>query len=148
MKEKSNFRIGIFAPNLVNICIDRNIDGEMVGRIFHCYDENPWPFANVVQLLQQMETFFDAISFPQAATETRSFGETGKTGIKQLKKICEIDDVTVHRGEKGTFVAHVQYRQNATWQGTLVWVEKECRQGFTSTLEFVKLLDNALTYKE
>lgn len=145
MKEKSNFRIGIYAPNLVGICVDQWIGGEMSGRIFHCYDQEPWVFADVVQLLQLMEQFFDAIAFPQAATASRSFGAVEKKEVKKLEKVCDLDEVTAQTGKLATFFAHVQYRQNATWQGTLVWVEKECRQNFNSTLEFVKLLDNAIS---
>lgn len=51
-------------------------------------------------------------------------------------------------GGKGTFVVHVRYRQNATWQGDVIWAEKNERQSFRSALELLKLIDSALDSKE
>ncbi|MBR5519561.1 MAG: hypothetical protein IKU55_02470 [Clostridia bacterium] len=61
--------------------------------------------------------------------------------------MCE-HDLTNCRGEKGTFVVHVQYRQNATWQGTVVWADKNKTQRFRSALELMKLIDSALDQNE
>lgn len=47
-------------------------------------------------------------------------------------------------GEQATFVVHVQLRQNATWQGTIQWLEEEKTQKFRSVLEMLKLMDQAL----
>lgn len=44
----------------------------------------------------------------------------------------------------GTFVVHVQYYENATWQGEVVWAEKDKKKKFRSTLELIKLMDSAL----
>lgn len=49
---------------------------------------------------------------------------------------------------KGTFIVHVRYRQNATWQGDVIWAEKNERQGFRSALELLKLIDSALDGEE
>ena len=38
----------------------------------------------------------------------------------------------------------MQYRQNATWQGTVVWTEKEETKRFRSALELLKLMDSAI----
>ncbi|PWL48650.1 MAG: hypothetical protein DBY36_08935 [Clostridiales bacterium] len=54
------------------------------------------------------------------------------------------NEVTSQRGDKATFVVHVQYRQNATWQGSVVWAEKNKTQRFRSALELLKLIDSAL----
>lgn len=50
---------------------------------------------------------------------------------------------TQAKGE-ATFVIHVQFRQNATWQGTIQWVDEKKEQHFRSTLEMLRLLDDAL----
>ena len=47
-------------------------------------------------------------------------------------------------GEQATFVVHVQFRQNATWQGTIQWLEEKKTQKFRSMLEMLKLMDQAL----
>ena len=36
----------------------------------------------------------------------------------------ENDEKKEFRGKKGTFVVHVRYKENATWQGEVVWAEK------------------------
>ena len=54
------------------------------------------------------------------------------------------EEVLANRGEEATFILHVQYRQNSTWQGKLIWLEVEQEEGFCSVLELLKLLDSAL----
>ena len=48
------------------------------------------------------------------------------------------------KGESATFIVKVQYRQNSTWQGTVIWTEKNKKQAFRSALELLKLIDGAL----
>ena len=48
------------------------------------------------------------------------------------------------KGDMGTFITNVKFRQNAEWQGELFWVEKESKLFFSNTLEFLKQLDSAL----
>ena len=48
----------------------------------------------------------------------------------------------------GTFVIKILDRQNATWQGSISWVEGEQEQYFRSALELLRLLDGALDSDE
>lgn len=48
------------------------------------------------------------------------------------------------KGDKGTFIVQVKYRQNATWQGEVIWTERKQKQYFRSALELLKLIDSAL----
>ena len=41
-----------------------------------------------------------------------------------------------------TFIIKVMDQQNATWQGSVTWVDEQ--QYFRSTLELLKLIDGAL----
>ena len=45
---------------------------------------------------------------------------------------------------KSTFEIEVRFLQNATWQGNIHWIEKNQKQSFRSTLEMLKLMDEAL----
>jgi hypothetical protein len=47
-------------------------------------------------------------------------------------------------GKLATFVVHVQCHQNATWQGQIVWAEKNQTSSFRSALEMIKLMDSAV----
>ena len=46
--------------------------------------------------------------------------------------------------EKETFVIQVISNQNATWQGTVQWVEKKKTVPYRSMLELIKLIDSAV----
>ena len=46
------------------------------------------------------------------------------------------------RSEQGTFIVRIQYRQNATWQGHVTWVEENKTLPFRSALELIKMIDS------
>jgi len=57
--------------------------------------------------------------------------------------------MSIHKSEDDsdllcTFEIAVRFRQNATWQGQILWAEKNVRQNFRSVLELIKLMDQAL----
>lgn len=142
MGDKQPYYINLSAPNLVNICVDKKTHGEPSGRLYHCYDEKPWEFASFLQMLNLMDQLYDSISFPQASAKTRYFNEPEQTGQPLPVKQKEQKDIIRHTGKLATFITYVQYRQNSTWQGETVWAEKEQMYRFSSTLEFIRLLDN------
>ena len=43
-----------------------------------------------------------------------------------------------------TFIIKVMDQQNATWQGSVTWVDEQREQYFRSALELLKLIDGAL----
>ena len=136
------------APNILNLCIDDTRNGEGSGRIYHCYAKEPILFANEYQMIRQMERFFESISYPPASTKDRLFLERKDTALKEAVKVMDQSEITSKGGEKGTFIVHVQYRQNATWQGEVVWAEKKITKSFRSALELLKLMDSALEQAE
>ncbi|MGI6752635.1 MAG: hypothetical protein ACOX4U_08545 [Anaerovoracaceae bacterium] len=46
--------------------------------------------------------------------------------------------------EKGNFLIRIHNNQNATWQGTVTWLDKNSKENFRSLLEMIRLLDSAL----
>lgn len=50
-------------------------------------------------------------------------------------------------GKKGTFVVHVQYLENSTWQGESSG-RKKMNLKFRSALELLKIMDSALATTE
>jgi hypothetical protein len=137
--------IPLYAQNLVNICVDQYRGGDAAGRIYHCYSENPEMFSNVIQMVEKIEDFFDNISFPQASTQVRAFRKTEPAKKKEMKKVVTPPQVVENKGELGTFLLHVQYRQNSSWQGDVEWMEGDmgCMQ-FVSVLELLKIFNNVL----
>lgn len=143
MSQIQEMHIALHAPNIVNICVDEDKNGELSGRLYHCYDEEPLRFANVIRMVEAMEDFFDRISFPQASTQTRTFANVVKKDKEKLEKVVPPQKVVEHRGERETFLTCVKYRQNSSWQGEVEWVEKGVVLHFVSVLELLKILSNA-----
>ena len=139
------FRINISPPNLLNICVDSKTSGEICGRVYHCYAENAIPFTSVVELINIADKLFEDIGYPQASTKTRSFEEKKEIHpLPKLEKKVLQQDLIQHRGERGTFILYVQYRQMSTWQGELSWMEKEEKFEFMNSLELIKIIDQAV----
>ena len=65
------------------------------------------------------------------------------TRIKRGKR-ADLSDLHDQKGKLATFVIQVQYRQNSSWQGQVIWVEENRKEHFRSALELMKLMDNAL----
>ena len=143
VKNTIQFR-GMYAPNLINVCLNANEYGEISGEMYHCYNKEALHFANIIELLCEADNFYDEISFPQASNNMRSFQEKEKKTVYQVirpDRLVEQKDVAEHRGLKGTMLLNVRFRQNATWQGEVYWVEKGMVQTFENTLEFIRLID-------
>lgn len=149
-KDMGQYRVNIASPNLVNICIDVIAEGEYSGRIYDKYEEGSVPFRDSGQMISVLDRFFDALDYPQASTRYRSFqrpkkGEPSSSGKKEgLVQVHTAEEILEHKGKEATFILNVQFRQNSTWQGKLIWVEAEDEEPFCSVLELLKLLDSAL----
>lgn len=141
---EQSYQISWYAPNFINMCIDNINDGELSGRIYHCYSKEPWKFTNILQLIELADDFFDKLEFPQASTSARSFTSTQFSVVDRLDKVRSPEDFIENRGQKGTFFLNVRYRQNSSWQGSVTWVEEQREQHFRSALELLKLIDGAL----
>lgn len=141
--------IRIFAPNLIVNCIDGIEQGSFFGRIYHSYSDEPCNYTDIKEMLLILDRFFDKIQFPAASTESRTFFKLNrKSGRKERVKLMQDQQVLNRRGGQATFIIQVQYRQNATWQGKIVWAEENKTQHFRSALELVKLMDSALCIQD
>ena len=147
MENKKQPQINISMPNLINICVDKKTHGEISGRLYHCYEKEPVIFGNIIELLKIAEDLFEKLGYPQASTKTRRFYETTEIipmqGIRP-PKVTEQTEIIKYRGELGSFVTCVRFRQNSTWQGEVFWMERGIRRQFSNTLNFIKTLDSAL----
>ena len=131
-------------PNLLSVCIDNVADGEMSGEIYHCYSKEPLKFSNIIRMIETADGFFDQIKFPQSATQMRSFEKRVPVMESVPEKVCTPQEVLEKRGTKGTFLLNVKYRQNSSWQGVIQWVEGDVTYPFSSVLELLKILSNAM----
>lgn len=116
------------------------------GYLEHPAEGAVWRFDDMVTLIVLHEKIFGIANFPQPGYELRGM-ETKERAKEPMK---EIWDMTVNKDdlpleEKPTFIINVQYRQNASWQGTVKWVEGDIEKRFRSTLELIKLMDSVIS---
>ena len=96
----------------------------------------PAAFSGLTQLLMAMEDLMDQGNCPQRGEEPRSF----QRGEQQLRPAGPAGDKPL-----AVFRINVLFRQNASWQGTLVWMDRRMDAQFRSVLELIRLMDSALT---
>lgn len=116
------------------------------GFLYSSYFDKTVSFSDALEMLRKMECIYDGLSFPQSTVVYRRFRERG---IRQIP--LKGADATMAENEKpvrATFVVHVKYRQNATWQGSITWTDKNITRNFRSAFEMLKLMDNAVADSE
>ena len=138
-------------PNQVCVCVDEVINGGITGRFYHAYNAKGTLFFTSHQLIGEMDAFFDLLGYPQCSVQMRSFRSKTQPSYEQLQQArAELlarkgeGDPNSQTGKLATFQVYVMFRQNATWQGELYWVEQEQSVNFRSALEFLELLAEAM----
>ena len=138
-------------PNMVMVCVDGVENGDIYGRYFHRYKKEETFFPDSATLVIEMERFYDAIGYPQAATKTRKFMEREREKVPAKEHMTVIYDsqtLMQFRGKLATFLVGVTSRQNASWQGDVVWMEQKIRKHFCSDMELVIFVDDAVKKSE
>lgn len=144
----------------VRICIDEFHISNWKGRICTILNREEIHFQSTDELLSIMGLFWDKLGYPQESTICRSFTAPKQSPLqKQTDEFFQIlypkdgtqdkvkvemveDDMNKKHGDKGTFLVRIQYRQNASWQGQVTWVEENKTIPFRSALELIKLIDS------
>ncbi len=141
----SYYRLNVYAPNVIFVCVDDYGDCQIKGRCYHKAGTEPVIFRGVAPMIMDLDEIFDLLGNPQASTRTRKFGKQSK-GVLRKKEVppLNLESGVNQKGEKATFIVQVRYRQNATWQGNVVWAERNEKKSFRSALELIKLMDSAL----
>lgn len=95
-------------------------------------------FSSTTELLLAIDGMLDLLNYPQAAMASRRF---------------KADPVRIDWERRGktepplaVFQLNVIFRQNASWQGTLTWVEQSRQISFRSVFEMLKLMDSVLSF--
>ena len=127
-------------------------DGQPSGTLRISGGGEALPFCGLMEMMYAMECMLDCINFPQACFEYRSFSgkcaalteKRRKNEMKEHLEGMERGFMDNERTPRSTFVVNVLFRQNATWQGTIGWVDRKQTKRFRSSLELMKLIDEAL----
>lgn len=117
---------------------------EMYGYLYSPFYDEYFRFSNAMDLIVQMNGLFDQLRFPQSSVEYRSFHNKRNRSDATERDDVVVSDMVQNENAQAKFIIHVQFRQNATWQGTIEWVDENRMQRFRSTLEMLKLMEEAL----
>lgn len=123
------------------ICVDTYQSGVLSGRLYNRSLASGKSFRCLTQLLEAMESTLDDMEYPKSFTAPRRFtprkeGEDTPANSQDPK------------GEWATFAVRILFRQNASWQGSVAWMEGKQEQSFRSALELIFLINSALEHKE
>jgi hypothetical protein len=128
-------------------------NGMIRGELHSRYLDTPYEFFDFLSMVYKMEGIFDAKRFPEKFVSPRTFGGKNDVGTAfifgsgagdVMKDAIEQIKRQGNNGVKCTFEISVKFRQNATWQGQIHWLEAKQKQDFRSVLEMLKLIDGAL----
>lgn len=127
------------------VCIDSFDEYNMTGRLFHNSLSHELYFRSFMELVEQMEHIFNSLDYPQKSMELRAFPGTQPL---EREKVRAANSSLTHspsaKGDVATFQLRVMFRQNASWQGTVRWVEQGVSENFRSVLELLHLIDSAI----
>lgn len=139
------------------IGIDQYNGSDWNGKIYTRLNKEAISFRNIGEMLDVLENIWNIIGYPQEAMINRRFLAQQKTIAKKerirvsyfddetkdkMKVELSEEDMEKKRGEQGTFIVRIQYRQNATWQGNVTWVDENKTVPFRSALELIRLIDS------
>lgn len=120
------------------ICIDEYDSKILCGRLQSAALDSEMSFGSLMEFFCEMEQLLDQTLPMQAFTERRTFRSVPFAPQQQSA-------MTRTPGRLATFIVRILFRQNASWQGSVVWVEGRQEERFRSALELVLLMDSALT---
>ena len=125
----------------MKVCVVKvaNYDNKVLtGSLFNPSFPAEVPFVSTVDLLLRMDSFFDETHAPRTTLKRRSFTDDAAP-VPDTEQEIAVDDPLA------TFRIRVHFRQNASWQGTIQWVEQNTEASFRSVLELMYLMNSALT---
>ena len=107
-----------------------------VGRYYNPGRGESGSFRSMTQLLLKLEQSMDEEGMPQSFQKVRTF--------LPLSGYTEDSGVGSQMGRKATFAVHILFRRNASWQGSVVWLDEKKTMTFRSVLELISLIHSAL----
>ena len=129
------------------ICVDSYDDSLMQGYVYHGTLDEGRKFDNLMQLLLVIENILDDTEFPKATTEKRRF-HVSEELEKSEKALAESRDFSTKKGKLASFKLRIIFRQNASWQGSLGWLEHNIDEPFRSAIEMIMLMDSAVSNQD
>lgn len=123
------------------IAVDYYSNSDFLGKLYNPFYNQCIQIKSFQQLIKELDILMDEIGCPMSGMEKRTFTKRQNTDVSTA---FLTDKTQAPKGEKATFGIRIQYRNNASWQGTVKWMEEDSEEYFRSVLELFWLLDSAL----
>lgn len=130
------------AYRATTVCVDAYRHRVLTGRLYNpALPPEGRRFESLVEFLLVMEELLNEMHFPQSFTAMRSFrGPQARASVPAGDRM--------EAGQLATFTVSVFFRQNASWQGSVSWLETGREESFRSVLELILLMNSALETSE
>ena len=121
---------------------NKNIQGVISNPFF----KTDMVFENMMQLITIIEYISNSLLHPQKTMQLRQFSDNNGSAEPLSFNFETTLDFSDHN-PLATFELEIIFRQNASWQGNIVYVEQNLSSAFRSVLELFTLLDSVLDTK-
>lgn len=120
---------------------DKNISGVHINP----YYDGEVHFKSTTQLLRLVDRLQDTLDYPKKSMLNRSFDGSENVSDDSAEVLPAGTD---SKKPLASFEISILFRQNASWQGSIVWLEKGLASEFRSVLEMIFLIDGVLSGNE
>jgi hypothetical protein len=123
------------------------IDSPNAGRFSSPHMSREVAFRSLSDFILMADSHCNRRAAPQSSVRLRSFGDGCDTVYDDLESDTALPlDATPHctKGSVATFLVTVLRRQNATWQGSVHWMEGKKQETFRSAFELIRIIYSAL----
>ncbi|WP_308753745.1 hypothetical protein [uncultured Anaerotruncus sp.] len=135
---------------IVLIRLSREAEGQPAGTLSNVYLPEPVSFYGLGDLLLELDAIYRYLRFPCQDRDIRYF--SSRRQLQANRPPVPLDALQYERHwelettmqEPCDFVVQVVYRQNDSWQGFLTWTGRNLRVPFTSALQLLRLLAEAM----
>jgi len=128
------------ASTQFRIAVDGTAGYDYQGVVGHPQLDTAWRFDSVLELLDVIRYVLTRYTSLESTHQARTWKKTDA----MPERVPEVSEKKMDKGKEATFLLHVQYHQNTTWQGTVEWLESKRKMPFRSTLELIQLIEQVV----
>ena len=123
------------------IAVDSYSSIDFCGKLYNPFYKQCVQIKSFQQLIKELDTLMDEIGCPMSSMEKRTFTKNSN-GTERPMLLADGSEAA--KGKLATFAIRIQYRNNASWQGRIKWIEGDAEECFRSVLELFWLIDSAM----
>ena len=138
------------------IRVKENNNSSWVGFLEHVQSGQSLPLRSYLEMTFLIQEKLETLGYPQSSMEIRSWkGEKtsqyfrnnsskNNSGKRSENEMRQRDKKAPTPSGGPTFFIRIHYRQNASWQGSIQWLEGNSTKFFRSHLEMIMLMQEAM----